>query len=122
MSGRLAGPVLDASIEAYEGVATFYENDLVAMLSSVLPEGRLQSRFEETRASATEAVREFVAHLKALRPYADAGFAIGSAKFAALLKYGEMVELPLEQLLLTGEEDLRRNIERFEVVAKNFGP
>ena len=29
MSGRLAGPVLDASIEAYEGVATFYENDLV---------------------------------------------------------------------------------------------
>ena len=121
MSGRLAGPVLDASIEAYEGVATFYENDLVDAVS-VLPEGKLQSRFEETRASATEAVREFVAHLGALRPYADAGFAIGSAKFAALLEYGEMVELPLEQLLLTGEEDLRRNIERFEVVAKTLDP
>ena len=121
MSGRLAGPILDASIEAYEGVATFYENDLVEA-ASTLREGKLRDEFEEARAGATEAVREFVEHLKALRPYADAGFAIGSAKFAALLKYGEMVELPLEQLLLTGEEDLRRNLERFEEVAANLDP
>ena len=116
MSGRLAAPVLEASIEAYDGVASFYDNDL-ANATSALTDASLQERLDAARELATEAVRGFVDHLKALRPYADAGFAIGTNRFAALLKHGEMVDMPLERLLTIGEDDIQRNLERFREVA-----
>ncbi|MCY3543575.1 MAG: DUF885 domain-containing protein [Chloroflexi bacterium] len=116
MSGRLASPVLEASIEAFEGIIDFYQQDLVDATDAVRDDG-LQARFEDARSLATVSVREFVEHLKALRPYADASFAIGGKRFAALLEYGEMVDLPLEQLLNFGEADLKANMERFVEVA-----
>lgn len=121
MSGRLASPVLEASIEAYDGIASFYENDL-ANAASALTDGDLHSRLDAARKFATESVRSFVEHLKALRPYADASFAIGSGRFAALLKYGEMVDMPLERLLTIAEADLRRNLQRFKEVAVSIDP
>ena len=116
MSGRLASPVLEASIEAFEGIVEFYEQDLVDATDAVRDDG-LQARFEGARSLATVSVREFVEHLKALRPYADASFAIGGKRFAALLEHGEMVDLPLEQLLNFGEADLKANMARFVEVA-----
>ncbi len=118
MSGRLAGPVLEASIEAYEGIASFYKNDLLDATGE-LPDGALREQFEGALADATESVLGFVEHLRALRPYADASFAIGKDRFAALLKHGEMVDMPLERLLTIGEDDLRRNLERFTEVAES---
>ena len=116
MSGRLAAPVLEASIEAYDGIASFYDIDLVNA-TSALTDTDLRGRLEAARELAAEAVRGFVEHLKALRPYADASFAIGRGKFTAMLKHGEMVDLPLERLLTIGEGDLQRNLERFSEVA-----
>ena len=116
MSGRLASPVLEASIEAFEGIVDFYQRDLVDATDAVRDDD-LKARFKESRRLATVSVRDFVEHLKALRPYADASFAIGGKRFAALLKYGEMVDLPLEQLLNFGEADLKANMERFVEVA-----
>ena len=116
MSGRLASPVLEASIEAYEGIAAFYEDDLVDATKDLV-EGESRSRFEKVRATAATAVREFVGHLQALRPYADASFAIGKDRFAALLNHGEAVNVSLERLLNIGEVDLRRNLERLNQVA-----
>lgn len=121
LSGRLAAPVLEAAIEAYAGVATFYDNDLVAAVSD-LTDRELLARFQAARAEASAAVSAFVNHLKALRPYADAGFAIGSRNFTALLKYGEAVDMPLERLLDVGEADLRRNLARFAEVAAAIDP
>lgn len=121
LSGRLAAPVLDATIDAYAGVATFYDNDLVAAVSD-LTDRELLARFQAARAEASAAVGAFVDHLKALMPYADAGFAIGSRNFAALLKYGEAVDMPLERLLGVGEADLRRNLARFAEVAAAIDP
>ena len=119
MSGRLAGPVLQSSIEAYEGIATFYKNDLLDATGE-LPDGELREQFAGALAEATEAVMAFVAHLRALAPYADASFAVGKDRFASLLKHGEMVDVPLERLLAIGEDDLRRNMERFAEVAEGI--
>lgn len=121
LSGRLAAPVLEAAIEAYAGVATFYDNDLVAAVSD-LTDRELLAQFHVARGDASAAVGAFVDHLKALTPYADAGFAIGSRNFAALLKYGEAVDMPLEHLLDVGEADLRRNLARFAEVAATIDP
>jgi uncharacterized protein (DUF885 family) len=119
MSGRLAGPVLESSIDAFEGIAAFYKNDLLDA-SGELPDGELREQFEGAIAGATEAVLGFVEHLRALRPYADASFAIGKDRFAALLRHGEMVDVPLERLLSMGEVDLRHNLERFTEVAESI--
>ena len=119
MSGRLASPVLESSIEAYEGIVAFYENDLVDA-TSALADRELRQRFDDARSAATAAAQGFVEHLKVLRPYADAGFAIGRNRFAALLKHGEMVDMPLERLLAIGEDDLRRNLTRFREVSGNI--
>ena len=119
MSGRLASPVLEASIEAYEGITVFYENDLLDA-AGALADGELRARFEVAVANAAEPVLGFVEHLKALRPYADAGFAIGKDRFSALLKHGEMVDMSLERLLNIGEADLRRNLKRFADVAASI--
>ena len=119
MSGRLAAPVLDSSIEAYEGIIAFYANDLVDV-TSALADGELRQRFDAARSTATAAVQEFVEHLNALRPYADAGFAIGRNRFTALLEHGEMVDMSLERLLNIGEADLRRNLKRFADVAASI--
>lgn len=116
LSGRLAAPILESSIEAYEGVGTFYDNDLTAAVSE-LADCELRQRFDAARAEASAAVAAFVAHLKALQPYADASFAIGRDKFAALLKHGEMVDMPLELLLGRGEADLQRNMSLFKEAA-----
>ena len=119
MSGRLALPVLEASIEAFDGITAFYDRDL-ADATKELTDNELLGRFEKTRARATASVREFVEHLKALRPYADASFAIGKDRFAALLKHGEMVDMPPERLLKIGEDDLRRNKTRFTEIAASI--
>ncbi len=116
LNGRLASPVLEASIEAYEGIAAFYDTDLTAAAHNVQDDS-LRARFDAACASASAAVRSFVELLGALRPYADASFAIGSAKFSALLKYGEMVDLPLYRLLDVGEANLRRNLTAFKRTA-----
>ena len=116
MSGRLALPVLEASIEAYAGIADFYEQDIAEAAGAVADEG-LRLRCEDARSRAAAAVRDFVAHLNALKPYADARFAIGADRFSALLKHGEMVDMPLETLLNIGEADLHANRERFAEVA-----
>ena len=118
MSGRLAGPMLESSIEAFEGIAAFYKSDLLDATGE-LSDRELKERFEGALADAMESVLGFVAHLRALRPYADASFAIGKDRFAALLKHGEMVDVPLERLLSIGEDDLRRNLERFAEVAES---
>ena len=116
MSGRLSSPILEASIEAYEGIASFYESDLMEAADG-LADSLLRDCTRSACELATAAVREFVQHLTALKPYADAGYAIGRQRFAALLLNGEMVDLPIEELLTTGEADLQRNLERFGEIA-----
>ena len=59
MSGRLAGPVLESSIEAFEGIAAFYKNDLLGATGE-LPGGALREQFEGALAGATESVLGFV--------------------------------------------------------------
>ena len=119
MSGRLASPVLEASIEAYDGIGSFYESDLTEGARDLADDNR-RDEFNAAREKAIEAARGFVEHLRALRPYADASFAIGKDKFSALLKHGEMVDMSLESLLTIGEADLRRNTERFTKVAASI--
>ena len=116
---RLSAPVLEACIEAYEGVSAFYEKDLVAAVS-MLDDQAARNDFQRAKDSASAAVKGFVEHLRSMQTRAVGDFAIGEAKFLGLLKYGEMVDLPIERLLQVGREDLAANTARLRHVASTI--
>ncbi|HEU4793909.1 MAG TPA: DUF885 domain-containing protein, partial [Nitrolancea sp.] len=58
---------------------------------------------------AADAVDRFITYLKEAQSRATNAFAIGADAFAQMLRFGEMVDTPLETLLAVGEEDLARN-------------
>ena len=118
---RLSKPVLEVSIEAYGGIATFYRDSLPKAVDGLDDRG-LAKRFTEAQGKALAAVNDFGSHLKSLQAEAVDDFAIGRRNFQQLLRYGEMVDLPLERLLKVGMEDLARNRARFERVAAEIDP
>ena len=80
----------------------------------------LAERFARAQTTASDAVNDFVSHLRSLQNSAVDDFAIGRRNFQQLLRYGEMVDLPLERLHEVGMEDLARNRARFERLANGI--
>ena len=113
---EVAKPILDASIESYEGMARFYRTDLGKVAREIGDSGLLDS-FEGARERAATAVDGFVSFLKARLGKASPRFAIGPDFYQKMLLYGEMVDLPLSRLAEVGEADLRRNLDRLTEVA-----
>ena len=119
LSNRLSHAVLEASIEAYEGMASFYDRDLPDAVRGLASQGLLHE-FKAALQGAREGVGDFVEHLRSLQRGAVEEFAIGADRFHHLLQDGEMVDLPLDQLLTAGERDLARNLSRFRDVANEI--
>ena len=120
LDAHLSRAMLEASIEAYKGMVSFYEKELPQGVAALGDMG-LKRRFEESRGAASRAVGGLVEHLKALEGDAVEDFAIGAHKLQGLL-HGEMVDLPLERLQEVGIEDLARNRARFRHVAAQIHP
>lgn len=57
-----------------------------------------------------------------LLPRSKGSFALGEARFLKKLRLEEMIDLPMKQLLATGEAALARDRDRFRVVAETFAP
>ncbi|MCH8826672.1 MAG: DUF885 domain-containing protein, partial [Chloroflexi bacterium] len=116
-----ARPVLDASIQAYDGIRSFYQTDLVDAVAK-LADSDTKARFTSANDAASKAVTEYVEFLNSMLDRAPEKFSIGSERFSKLLKYGEMVELPLERLLEIGTVDLEGNLARFKRLASQVDP
>ena len=116
-----ARPVLDASIQAYDGIRSFYQTDLVDAVAK-LADSDTKARFTSANDAASKAVTEYVEFLNSMLDRAPEKFSIGSERFSKLLKYGEMVELPLERLLEIGTVDLEGNLARFKQLASQVDP
>lgn len=114
-------PVIEASIEAYEGMQTFYDVDLVGEVrrSGVR---RSFSHFDQVRRAASQALDSFVAHLRSCVSTAPSDFAIGSTNFQWMLEYGEMIDFPIAELQRIGEQDLHRNFIQFRKLASEITP
>lgn len=117
----LARPVLETAIEAFSGQATYLRGELsdtiaTAPSASVVTAARAAV---ERLAAATD---EFVQALEAQKATAGDDFALGAELFGKMLRYGEMVDLPLDRLLAVGEADLARNRARLVEVARQLDP
>ena len=117
----IGAPVIEASIEAYEGMRSFYDTDL-SMHVKGLVEGPALARFDEARAAASLALESFVAHLKLQSETSPPDFAIGVTNFRWMLEHGEMVDLSIDRLERIGEQDLHRNLIHLRKLAADISP
>ncbi len=114
-------PVIGASIDAYEGMKSFYDTDLAGHVTKLV-DGTTFTHFDSVRSAASLAVQSFVDHLKTMLETSPADFAIGSTHFRWLLEHGEMVDLPIDYLERVGEQDLHRNLIHLRKLAADISP
>ena len=86
-------------------------------------DSRLLEEFDRANNQAIAAARGFATWLETdLKPRSDGRYAIGPDNFLAKLKYEEMVELPLDELLAKGEAQLARDYAAFVETARKIDP
>ena len=119
---QIPRPFLETALEVYAGTIKFHEHDLP---DAVRPVGATPAgaAFERANARALEALRSFIQYMTdELRPNVTEEFAIGEERFQAMLRVGEMVEVPLAHLLDIGREDMARNGARLRETAAKMAP
>ncbi len=83
----------------------------------------LRARFQAANDAAVAALASFHAWLKDdLLPRSNGVYAIGTDHFLAKLRYDELMDLPLPDLLVTGEANLNRDYEAFVANARLIDP
>ncbi|HUZ45655.1 MAG TPA: DUF885 domain-containing protein [Terriglobia bacterium] len=100
----------------YTGVAIEQVQAQIGFLQNSLPQavagassGALKTEFNTVNQQLIAAYHQFLNYLKdTLSAQSHGGFAIGAENFRKKLLYDEMVDIPVEQLLKTGQSELRR--------------
>ncbi len=112
--------VVEIALEAFGGFAHYYNHDLAHVEG--LTDPALQSRLNQAAGVAGAALDDYVAFFRQHLERADQNFAIGAANYGALLKWGDGVDLPLEEVLRVGMEDLARNQAAVREVCRQIAP
>src|SRR5262249_18778003 len=101
----------DLAIRMAEGSVGFYEAELAEWAHQAAgDDAALRKDFDEANAAAVKSTRELAVWLKAtLLPASKGEYALGKEKFLLKLKYEEMVDLPLDQLLDIGQRQLEKD-------------
>ena len=114
-------PVLDMSIEAFAGMASFYRVDLGKTAGDVT-DGPILAAFNNAREAAATALDRFVQRLGHIREASNSGFAIGAERYSKMLRYGEGLDVNLSEVEALGQANLESNLEQLTQLAEVIGP
>ena len=114
-------PVLDMSIEAYAGMASFYRVDLGKTAGDVT-DGPIVAAFNNAREAAATALDRFVQRLGHIREASNPGFAIGAERYSKMLLFGEGLGVDLSEVEALGQANLESNLEQLTQLAEVIGP
>lgn len=107
----------EVALEQVAGNMSFFENDVPKAFNEV-KDPVLLGEFSKANQAVIQALKEYQTFLKdTLLKKSNGDFRIGTEKFRKKLLYDEMVEMPLEDLLKIGMENLRLNQTRFKETA-----
>jgi uncharacterized protein (DUF885 family) len=114
--------LVEESLTIFAGLITFFKQNLPEALGP-LTDPALEQAVWAARDKAVAALEGFTCYLRNdLLPAAHDEFAIGAEQFRAMLRYYELVDLPLDQVLAIGEADLARNQAEIVRVAAQINP
>ncbi len=122
MEPPLARPIVNVGVQMFSSQADYMRNNLPETVSSQVSDQKLLAQFNEANSAAAEAIEGLVQFMKDQLVTAKEDFAIGADMFHKMLAVNEMVDLPLEQVLAVGRDNLQANKEAFIRVAKEIAP
>jgi len=107
-----------------KGSAGFLEGGLATWAKDAAGgDAALLKEFTEANAKAAAAARDFADWMeKDLLPRSNGRFAIGEENFLRKVKYDDMIEMPLADLLAKGEANLAKDHAAFVETAKKIDP
>ena len=104
-----------------EGLTTYLKNDVPQVFRAVT-DSALQREFSSANAGAVKALLELTAWFdQQLKPGTN-DYALGSERFAEMLRMTEGVDLPLDQLERIGREDMDRNLRALKEACSKYAP
>jgi uncharacterized protein (DUF885 family) len=114
----------DLAIRMAKGSAGYFSGTVAQWAKEAAGgDAALWNEFSQANAKVVEATRNFADWLeKDLLPRSKGSYAIGAANFLAKMKYDDMVELPLPELLAKGEAQLAKDYAAFVETAKRIDP
>jgi uncharacterized protein (DUF885 family) len=114
----------DLAILMAKGSAGYFSGTVVQWAKQAAgTDATLWKEFEQANAQVVAATRDFASWLeKDLLPRSKGRYSIGASNFLAQLKYDDMVEMPLDQLLAKGEAQLAKDYAAFVETAKKIDP
>ncbi|HKN48270.1 MAG TPA: DUF885 family protein, partial [Candidatus Polarisedimenticolia bacterium] len=112
----------DIALEQLPGIIGFFKDDVPAAFKEVKDEGLLKE-FAAANQKVMAALADYEKFLKDdLLAKSKGDFRIGAENYRKKLLYEEMVDIPLDQLLKVGYNDLRLNQQRFKETAAAIDP
>jgi uncharacterized protein (DUF885 family) len=114
----------DLALRFSRGSASFFEGSVAQWARGAAgSDATLLARFQQANAAAAAATRSFADWLeKDLLPRSQGKYALGAETFLALLRYTEMIALPLPELLERGMAQLARDRAAFLETARRIDP
>lgn len=110
----------EMTIEQLPGIINYFKKDVPAAFSSA-DDSELKRALNDSNANVVTALSNYQTWLKKnLLPHSQGDFRIGAEAFRKKLQYDEMVDTPLEQLLVIGYNDLHRNQEAYKQIEQEF--
>jgi len=100
----------------------FLENDLPRAVADA-QDAALKTEFRKLNQRTIAEYKKFQGYLKtSLAPRSHGSFAIGAEAYRQMLHDNEMVDTPLDQLLVIGEQELRKTQAEFRSTAAQIDP
>jgi uncharacterized protein (DUF885 family) len=112
----------EVALEQIPGIISFFQDDVPGAFKDVNDE-HLMSEFKLVNQAVMDELDKYQTFLKNdILPHSHGDFRIGAENYRKKLLYDEMVDIPLDRLLEIGRENLRKNQEEFQRVAKQIDP
>ncbi len=114
----------DLAIRMAKGSVGFFEGSVATWAKSAAEgDASLLQEFAKVNQATVEATRDFASWLESdLKPRSTGAYAIGAENFLAKMRFEEMVELPLPDLLAKGEAQLAKDYAEFVATARRIDP
>ncbi len=114
----------DLAIRMTRGSVGFFQGSVATWAKEAAGrDDALLRQFQAANAEVIAATTDFAGWLESnLKPRSTGAYAIGPAHFSAKLKFEEMVELPLAEVLAKGEAQLAKDYAAFVATARAIDP
>jgi hypothetical protein len=114
----------DLAIRMTKGSVGFFEGSVATWAKDAASgDTKVLAEFDEVNNTAITEMKSFAAFLETdLKPRSKGKYAIGAENFLKKLKYEEMIDLPLGELLARGEAQLAKDYAVFIATAKKIDP